>query len=112
MAGSLGWEIEVDELLVYVSLRSQSDATRVYLLRADFSDFPLRAPSFTFVDPETRHRRADAWPPGVAHSGEKICTLGTREFHEDLHKNDAQYRWDSERYPFLQTVRMIHRLMK
>ena len=97
---------------VYVALSRRKDPNRAYLLRVLFDDFPKRAPSYVFVDPETKQDVPDAWPPGVMHSPSKICTPGTREFHEDLHKNDASHRWDPDRCTFLSTLRMIHRLME
>lgn len=111
MAKSFRWEFEVVELVVYTTLRRRSEPDRVYVLCAQFDDFPRRAPSYIFVDPATREDIESAWPPGVAHSRSKICTPGTREFHEDLHKNDAQHPWDPAKYTLLSTVRMIHRLM-
>ncbi len=112
MARTLGWQFEIDELTVYVALSRRKEPDRTYLLRARFDEFPKRPPSYGFVDPETKEGAPDTWPPGVMHSPYKICTPGTREFHEDLHKNDAQYRWDPDRYTFLSTLRMIHRLME
>lgn len=111
MARSLHWEFEVAGLAVYVTLRRRTEPGRAYVLRAHFDDFPRRAPSYVFVDPATRQDIESAWPPGVAHSRSKICTPGTREFHEDLHQNDAQHAWDPAKYTLLNTVRMIHRLM-
>lgn len=112
MVLALGWQFEIDELTVHVALSRRKEPGRANLLRVRFDEFPKRCPSYGFVDPETKQETPDAWPPGVMHSPYKICTPGTREFHEDLHKNDAQYRWDADKYTFLSTLRMIHRLME
>ena len=111
MAGNLGWAFVVEDRIVYVTLPRRKEPSRDYLLRVQFDDFPKRAPSYMFIDPITRQNVPDAWPSGVMHSESRICTPGTREFHEHLHANDAQYPWDPGRYTFLSTVRMIHRLM-
>ena len=111
MGRTFSWRFEVVGLSVYVTLRRRADANREYVLRAHRDDFPQRAPSYVFVETVTKEDVESAWPPGVAHSRSKICTPGTREFHEDLHKTDAQHPWDPTKYTFLNTVRMIHRLM-
>ena len=111
MAGVLGWGFEIDELTVYVTLTRKIEPDHTYLLCACFDEFPRRAPSYRFVDPDTKGDGPDAWPPGVMHSPYKICTPGTREFHEELHKDDAQYSWDADRYTVLATLRMVQRLM-
>jgi len=103
---AFGWQVEVDGLVAYVLLRPRQHREQAFLLRASFDDFPWRAPSFAFVDRTTYQPHDTAWPPGVRHGSQPpgICTPGTREFHEHYHLNDAQYRWEPERYPFLQTL--------
>lgn len=114
MAAAFGWIFEIEDLTVYVTLRHRRRSESVYLLRVSFDDFPKRAPSYVFVDRNTRQITQEGWPPGMKHSDNppKICTPGTREFHEHLHQNDSQYPWDPERYTFLSTLSEIHRLME
>lgn len=111
MARQFGWIFTIDELTVYVTLSRHQEPARAYLLRTKFDEFTRRAPSYTFVDVATKQETPSACPPNVMHSESKICTPGTREFHESLHQNDAQYPWDPDKYTYLSTVRMIHRLM-
>jgi len=108
------WEIEEDGLAVYVRMRPRTAREREFVLRASFDDFPRRAPSCVFVDGQTRQPNDGAWPPGVRHGSAPpgICTPGTREFHDNYHANDKQHPWDSDRYPFLQTLMEIQRLME
>jgi hypothetical protein len=112
LARAFGWTFEVDGLVVYVALAPRRRSASAYLLRATFDDFPRHAPSYVFVDPATRQESEGAWPPGVRHGGPQsgICTPGTREFHEYIHRGDSQYPWDPDRYTFLATVAEIHRM--
>jgi hypothetical protein len=113
MAGVFGWAFEVDDVTVCVALRPRRRPDLVYFLRARFDDFPRLAPSCIFVDRATRQPTEVAWPPGVQHGNTGgICTPGTREFHEQLHRNDAHYPWSPDRYPFLATLVEIHRMME
>ena len=114
LARVFGWELDVHGLAVHIPLRPRVTKDRHFLLRASFDDFPLRAPSCIFVDLSTREGSDAAWPPGLRHSANppRICTPGTRECHEHYHLNDGQYPWSAERYPFLQTLAEIHRLME
>lgn len=111
MTRESGWTVEIAPPTVYVGLKRAAEPERTYLLRIQFDDFDRRTPSYTFVDPTTKVRSATCVPPNVEHCDGKICTPGTREFHEDLHKNDAQYAWDPAKYTVLATVRMIYRMM-
>lgn len=112
MAVAYGWEFEIENLTVYVAMKHRRRTCNPYVLRVAFDDFPRRAPSYAFVDPTTKQMSDGASPPSVMHSPGRICTPGTREFHEELHQADAQYRWDPERYPFLSTLQMIHQMME
>lgn len=114
MTRAYGWTYAVQDLMVYVVLRHRRRSGNAYLLRGSFEEFPRRAPSYVFVDPDTKEVTPAAWPPHVQHGAEPpgICTPGTREFHEHWHKNDQQYPWDAARYPFLDTLQRIHRLLE
>lgn len=114
LAQAFGWGFEVDGLTAYVSLAPRRRPEKVYLLQVAFDEFPLRPPSCVFVDRVTKEMTDGAWPPGVRHGGPPpgICTPGTREFHEHLHRGDRQYEWNPERYPFLSTLAEIHRMME
>lgn len=111
MTREFGWKVAIGPPTVFISLSGFAEPERIYLLRIEFDDYDRRAPSYTFVDPVSRVWSGACRPSGVEHSDGKICTPGTREFHEDLHKNDAQYLWDPQKYTVLGTVRMIHRMM-
>jgi hypothetical protein len=104
----------MDGLAVYVTVRHRKKPEHVFLLRVNFDDFPRRAPSYVFADKNTKQVTSAAAPRGVLHTDnpQKMCTPGTREFHEDLHRNDAAHPWDPSRYTFLSTVWEIHRLME
>lgn len=114
MAKAMHWEFEVDKLDVFITFRHRQKPERNFLLRASFDDFPRRPPSCVFVDPHSRTLTDAAWPPNVKHGGQPpgICTPGTREFHEHYHKRDAQYAWSAERYPLLDTLERIQKLIE
>lgn len=113
LALQAGWEISHEDLLVFVGMRSRRAPGQFYLLRASFDEYPKRAPSFVFVDPDTKAPSDSAWPPGVRHSADPpgICTPGTREFHEHFHKNEPQHAWDRVKHTLLATVHEIQRLL-
>lgn len=112
LARAFAWSFDLDDLSVYVTLIPRRRPEPLYLLRVTFDDFPRRPPSYVFVDRTTRQDTDSAWPPGVRHHGPPpgICTPGTREFHEHLHRGDSQYPWDPDRYTFVGTLAEIHRL--
>lgn len=114
LAQVCGWTFEVDAAQVYVELKHRRKPESVYLLRISFEDFPRRAPSYLFVDRESKNLTPAAWPPNVKHEEAfpGICTPGTREFHERYHLNDAQYPWDPDRYTFTDTLHRIQQLME
>lgn len=114
MTCAFGWVFEVHDLVVLVTLCPRCKRDRVYLIRIAFEDFPKQAPSYLFVDRETKQIKADAWPPNVGHGNPPtaICTPGTREFHQHLHRNDAQYAWDPKRLTVLATLHEIHRMIE
>ncbi|MBI4090736.1 MAG: hypothetical protein HY422_01815 [Candidatus Komeilibacteria bacterium] len=108
-----GWKFDIDGLVVHVTLRRGADPERDYLLRITFDEFPKRAPSYVFIDPKTKENNPEAWPPGTRHKAGGaggICTPGTREFHEIIHKDDAQYPWNAERYTVLEALTMTQRI--
>jgi hypothetical protein len=109
-----GWEIEQTGLAVNVAMRPRSGKGASFLLRATFEDFPRQAPSCIFVNSKTQQPSDASWPPNVRHGAAPpgICTPGTREFHDHYHQHDRQYPWSAEKYPFLQTLMEIHRLME
>jgi hypothetical protein len=114
MAAVFAWTFEIEDLILYVTMRHRRKPDSIYLLRVAFDDFPRRAPSYIFVDRHSKDKTSEAWPPKVKQSNNPagICTPGTREFHENYHRNDAAYPWDSERYTVLSTLCEIHRLME
>ena len=114
MARALRWGFEIEDLVVYVTLRPRKRRDLSYLLKVAFEDFPRRAPSYVFVDYGTREVADTAWPLNVRHGAQPpgICTPGTREFHEHFHANDTGYPWDPGRYTVLDTLYRIHQLME
>ncbi len=114
MAGPLCWAFEVLDMVIYVSMQHRQRPEHGFLLSVSFDDFPRRAPSYVFVDQQTRQVTDESWPPNVRHGAQPpgICTPGTREFHEHFHANDAGYPWDPERYTVLDTLHRIHQLME
>jgi hypothetical protein len=113
LCNCFGWVVEEDGLDVYITLSPRRRRDEVFLLRVNFVDFSRRAPSYVFVDRETRQPGDSAWPSGVRHGASPpgICTLGTRECHEHYHKNDRQYEWRPDERSVLRTIAEIHRLM-
>jgi len=107
------FEANIDEYLVYVNITSRKAQDKEYLLRIKFDDYPQRAPSYIFVDKTTKEEKNDAWPPRIRHPGPPpgICTPGTREFHENLHKKDARYQWDAEKYNIGNTLMQLQLLV-
>lgn len=110
---SFGWVVDADGLDAYITLSPRRRHSESFLLRVNFLDFSRYAPSYVFVDRETRQSTDSAWPPGVRHGASPagICTLGTRECHEHYHKNDRQYEWRPDERSVLRTLAEIHRLM-
>ncbi|RXG87361.1 hypothetical protein [Bradyrhizobium zhanjiangense] len=108
-----GWQFDLDGLIAYVTMQRKGDPNATYLLRLAFEDFPKRAPSYKFVDSRTKEATLEAWPPGTRHDAGGtggVCTPGTREFHEIIHANDAQYPWDADRYTVLEALHMTQRI--
>jgi len=112
IAKACGWEFEVQELTAYVTLAPRRQRDRRFVLRLTFEEFPARAPSYMFVDRQTRQPTSEASPSGVTHPEGGICTPGTREFHERFHRNEAQHPWDAEKYTVLDTLHRIQQLME
>ena len=114
LADAFGWTIDVSGLDAFVSMSPRLQRERVYLLKANFDDFPRQPPSFVFVDAETRSLSSEAWPRKVKHGQQPdgICVAGTRECHAHYHKNEAEYVWDPKKWPLLYTLAEIHRLME
>ena len=88
---AFGWTIDINELDAFVTMSPRGKSEQDYLLKVNFDDFPRQAPSFIFVDVQTRSPCLEAWPLGVKHGGQPdgICVAGTRECHSHYHKNEA-----------------------
>lgn len=112
MTKEMGWNFE-DEFTTYITLRPRNQPDKSYLLRIQFDQFPKRAPSFVFVDAQTKAESDSAWPPDMRHGGTQgICIEGTREFYEQIHHNDAQYPYNPATYSFLDTLHRVHLMME
>ena len=114
LADAFGWTFEVDQLDVFVKMSPRRKRDQACMLKVNFDDFPRQAPSYVFVDLETRTTTVQAWPPGIKHGSQPdgICVAGTRECHAHYHKNDAKYAWEATKWQFLSTLHDIHRLME
>ena len=113
MSREYSWEFEIEDLVIYIKLSPRNKPSTKYLLRVEFHDFPKKAPSYVFVDINSKKMTREAWPPNVKHgSSPSICTPGTREFHERLHNNDARYPWSMENYSFLEVLQNIQVMME
>lgn len=112
---AFSWEIQVEleKFLTYVEMCSRKAKEKKFLLRIIFDDYPQRAPSYVFVDINTKEEKAEVWPPNLRHPGPPpgICTLGTREFYENLHKNEQAYQWDSNKFKIISTLQNIQILI-
>jgi hypothetical protein len=112
IAEPYGWAIERTGLSVYIEMRHRRKPDDAYLLRVAFEDYPRRAPSYVFVDKETKN--PGSWPPNVKHGSDPpgICTPGTRECIEYYHKGDAKYQWDHNKYTFRFVMMEIQKLLE
>ena len=105
-----GWVLEVDDLRVFVTMHPRSLPSKKYTARFGFDAYPQRAPSFAFVDPQTRAEGKQFWPPHGEFSNAsnrqppQLCIAGIREFHEILHRD---LPWDPERYPLQKVLESI-----
>ena len=104
------WELVVDGLTVYVGMYPRTAPDKKYLARFTFDDFPQRAPSFAFVNPETKGEGKEFWPRhgefsnAVSRQPPQLCIAGVREFHEILHKESP---WDSQGHPLVKVLESI-----
>jgi len=108
-----GWEFDVhlDNFLAYVKMSPRSKKETKYLLRISFDDYPQQAPSYVFVDLETKAEEEKAWPPKIKHSEPPsgICIPGTREFYKNIHKTG--YDWDYSKQTLFRTLQNIQILI-
>jgi hypothetical protein len=114
IAKVMQWRFEIaeDGLILLVEMRHRRKPGPQYLLRVGFDDYPQRAPSYYFVDMNTR--KAGASPPNVHHGNPLpgICTPGTRECCEVYHKNQAQYAWNPSKYPLRSVLMEVQKMME
>ncbi len=104
------WEIITDGLTVYVTMYPQNASNKRYLARFTYDDYPQRAPTFTFIDSETKREGVEFWPKhgafnsAVSRKPPQLCIAGIREFHEGLHK---EFPWIPEKYPLGRVLESI-----
>lgn len=105
------WKFEIDELFLFVTMRPRPQPEKKYLARFTFDDYPQRAPSFAFVDMETKEVGKEFWPQhgsafgsAVSRQPPQLCIAGVREFHEQLHQ---EQHWDANRFPLGLTLEAI-----
>ena len=112
IAHAFGWIVTEEGLAIFVEMRHRRKASHVYLLRVSFEDYPQRAPSYVFVDKETRE--PGSWPAEVKHGADPpgICTPGTRECIEVYHKNDSTFQWNPEKSPLRLVLMEIQKLLE
>lgn len=106
----MGWSLEVQDLDLFVTMHRRDQPGTQYLLRVNFADYPRVAPSYRFVDGATRQEKDASYPGDVRHSSGGICVQGTRECHEQIHRQDQP--WDPDRYPVIDTLDRIQHLME
>ena len=112
VAEGFGWTIEKNGLRVFIEMRHRRKPDQIFLNKITFEDYPRRAPSYVFVDRETKN--PGGWPPKVKHGSEPpgICTPGTRECIENYHQNDRKYQWDPQKYPVRKVLMEIQKLLE
>lgn len=88
-----GWEFSEEGLQLFVALKPRAKPDLRFIARLSYDGFPQRAPSLTFVNPETKEPGTDFWPrqapaftKAVRRQPPQLCIEGLREFHEQLHQ--------------------------
>ncbi len=72
MAGVLGWGFEIEDLTVYVGMSPRQGDKKSFSLRVAFDGFPRQAPSYVFVDQDSREPSDSSWPPNVKHNDKDL----------------------------------------
>ena len=100
------WHLQPVQLFVSMYLRDKPDAA--FLLRIAFDGFPDKAPSYLFVNPQTKKVELGSWPTGAAFKKKwpGICLKGTREFYDQGHP-DRRGEWSPETYPVASVLQEI-----
>ena len=92
-----GWEFQLGdlELLVFINPKAQPEVR--FLAQLSYEDYPQKAPSLAFVNPDTKEPGREFWPQkgkafaaAVSRNPPQLCIEGVREYHEQLHSG-AQF---------------------
>lgn len=108
------WTIEV-ETTVYITMHPKKYPDKKFTAKLKCDRYPMRAPSFQFIDNNTKNEGAQSWPQGSPFQAAvsrnqalpQLCIAGIREFHEGCHAGDAAKPWIPEKYPFVKTLEAI-----
>ena len=100
------WHLQPVQLFLSMYLRSNPD--KAFLLWITFDSFPDKAPSYLFVNPQTKKVEPESWPTGTAFKKDwpGICLKGTREFYDRGHP-ERRGEWSVEAYPVASVLQEI-----
>ena len=89
------WQLQPVQL--FLSMHPRDKPEEAFLLRITFDSFPDTAPSYLFVNPQTKKVDPDSWPTGRAFKKDwpGICLKGTREFYAVGHP-ERRGEWSLE----------------
>jgi hypothetical protein len=110
LAKEYGWIITQENIDVLAQLNPVKVPAKKFMVRLRCDDYPQKAPSVIFVNPDTKKEGLEFWPHGNAFKTTAnppgICIRGTREFHEHYHKGDP---WDPKKFTFAVVLQFIQR---
>lgn len=103
-----GWKVKLDGLNAYVLMYPKKHPELKFMARFYYGEYPKRAPTLTFVEPQTLQESKQFWPQNgsafqaaLGRNPPQLCIYGIREFHEILHK---EHPWDLRKYPLLKVL--------
>lgn len=98
-----GWELEVDDWDLFVTMPSPKNDEE-FELRVNFNSFPNTPPSYQFNG---------QWPNSPDIKEDKgVCIHGTREFYNEFGHDERRSEWDHETYTLTLTLQKIYHLMR
>jgi len=110
-----GWVTNIEGFDVFVTMHPKKHPEKTFLARVRCTEYPKKAPSFQFVDPNTKQEGAQYWPNAGpfqaaisrSQSQPQLCIPGIREFHEGCHASDSSRPWSYEKYPIVEILEAV-----
>jgi hypothetical protein len=101
-----GWELLPPE--IYIRMHPQGKPDQKYVVRITFDGFPDEAPSYVFVNPQTKALDGQGCPSMSAYKQDwpGFCLNGTKEFYNRGH-SDRRPQWAPEKYPIASVLQEI-----